>query len=166
MEQEILQLEEQVKLLKSWKETFSSERFKFPLDFETQTIIDRENIVATGKTYEINSVILNDLIGVGVIVGIANNPKRKVIIATLPLNQFTVDAVTNIITNINGTHALKNGDIVYFTTSGTLPAPLSEVLTYYVISSTNTTFKVSLTLGGSEVDITTAGSGIHYYSKL
>ena len=58
-----------------------------------------------------------------------------------------------------------------FGTSGTLPAGLSETTLYYVVSSTadldtlaaggtdTGTFKVSLTEGGSAVDITDTGSG-------
>lgn len=56
-------------------------------------------------------------------------------------------------------HGLTNGDPVQFTTAGTLPTGISIGTTYYVVSSTSNTFKISTTVGGGAVDITAAGSG-------
>lgn len=55
------------------------------------------------------------------------------------------------------------GDIVYFTTSGTLPAPLVPNTQYYVTSTniTNTKFTVSATHNGAPIATTVAGSGTH-----
>lgn len=62
-------------------------------------------------------------------------------------------------------HGLTNGDPVQFTTTGTLPTGLSTGTTYYVVSATANTFKVSTTSGGSAVDITAAsGGGTHTLS--
>lgn len=75
---------------------------------------------------------------------------------------FTADASTNVLTSAG--HGLENGDIVNFSTDGTLPEGLLDYETdtlYYVIEKTTDTFKVSLTSGGSAVDITSAGSGTH-----
>jgi hypothetical protein len=69
-------------------------------------------------------------------------------------------ADTDIIT-ANG-HGFKNGDKVRVTTSAAdLPAGLAVDTTYYVRDATTNTFKVSLTDGGSAVDITDAGTGTH-----
>lgn len=70
-------------------------------------------------------------------------------------------AVTNIITS--NAHGLSVGDCLQFTTSTTLPAGLSLLTNYYVISKTTNTFKVSATPGGTEVDITDTGTGTHTY---
>ena len=74
---------------------------------------------------------------------------------------FTAVAATNLLTS-NG-HGLLAGEPVRFTTTGTLPAGLSLATTYYVIASglTANDFKVSATVGGAEIDITDAGSGVH-----
>lgn len=58
---------------------------------------------------------------------------------------------------------LTNGDIVRLANSGgALPAGLSADTTYYVVSASGSTCKLSLTLGGSAVDVTGTGTGTHY----
>lgn len=60
-------------------------------------------------------------------------------------------------------HGLAIGTIVGFKTTGTLPGNISATTPYYVISSGLTTiaFKVSLSAGGSAVDLTSNGTGRH-----
>ena len=77
--------------------------------------------------------------------------------------EFTA-AITDIITSAG--HGLSDNDIVQFTTTGTLPAGLSLNVSYYIINSATNTFKVSLTLGGSAVDITNTGTGIHTWTQI
>lgn len=72
---------------------------------------------------------------------------------------FTADAGTNVITS--GNHGLTDGKLIYMTTTGTLPGGLSTNTNYFIISSTTNTFKVSTISGGSEVDITSTGTGTH-----
>ena len=61
----------------------------------------------------------------------------------------------------------KVGDVVRFTTTGTLPGGIAVATDYYIISATQTvannrqTVKISLTLGGASIDITTGGTGVH-----
>jgi len=71
-------------------------------------------------------------------------------------------------------HGLVNGNQIRFAnnSSGTmlpsvnvLPAPLSQGILYRVINATANTFKVSNSLGGAPVDLTTAGSGTNYVFK-
>ncbi len=66
-------------------------------------------------------------------------------------------------------HGLVANDTVLFETDGTIPTGLTADTLYYVISSglTSGVFKVSATLGGSEVDITNAqSSSNHFFLKL
>lgn len=46
--------------------------------------------------------------------------------------------------------------------TGSLPAPLVETVPYYIINSSGSTFKLSTSVGGAAVNITTSGSGAHY----
>ena len=73
-----------------------------------------------------------------------------------------VNTTTNVITT-SVTHNLVAGDRISFNVSGgSLPSPLldgSNIAPYYIISPTTNTFKVSTSSGGTEIDITTAGSG-------
>ncbi len=75
---------------------------------------------------------------------------------------FTATAATNLINRT--AHGFVAGNQVTFGTTGTLPATLAIVTPYYVIASglTADVFKVSTTLGGSELDITDTGTGTHY----
>lgn len=70
-------------------------------------------------------------------------------------------ATTDIITS-NG-HGFSGGELLQFTTSGTLPAGLSTATDYYVRDVTTNTFKVSATPDGAVVDITDTGTGTHTF---
>jgi hypothetical protein len=79
---------------------------------------------------------------------------------TISINshQFTsvdVDTSGDIITILN--HGYANGTPVAL--SGALPAPLSANAVYYVVQSTLNTFKLSETLNGQAIDLSTVGSG-------
>lgn len=61
-------------------------------------------------------------------------------------------------------HGRKAGDRVWFTTSGTLPSPLTFDINYYVLASglTTNTYQISTVRGGPAINTTTAGSGTHF----
>lgn len=56
-------------------------------------------------------------------------------------------------------HTFTDGDVVKVDASTTMPGGLTRVKPYYIINSTATTFQLSLTSGGSAVDITSGGTG-------
>lgn len=59
-----------------------------------------------------------------------------------------------------GTNYLQVGEIVSFSTSGTLPGGITAGTYYYIKQAVSSTaFTISLTPGGAVVDITTAGTG-------
>ncbi len=58
-----------------------------------------------------------------------------------------------------------NGDIVQFSTTGTLPAGLTAATDYYVRDITATTLKVAASGTGAAIDITDTGSGTHTIYK-
>lgn len=75
----------------------------------------------------------------------------------------TATAATDV---LNATaHGLSNGDRLRLTTTGTAPGGLSE-RNYYVVNKTTDTLQVSLTSGGSAVDITSTGTGTHSVELL
>jgi len=73
--------------------------------------------------------------------------------------QFTVDTTNDTINSDN--HGLSNGDQVWVYTTGTIPGGLSVGVLYTVAHSTTDTFQV--TVSGSTVDITSRGTGYHYW---
>lgn len=77
------------------------------------------------------------------------------------LGAVTVVAATDLFTCAG--HGRSAGDIVRFISTGTLPGGTIDTRFYYVIASglTSDDFKVSLTLGGSTIDVTSIGTGTH-----
>jgi hypothetical protein len=70
----------------------------------------------------------------------------------------SVDDSTNTITST--AHGYSNGDTVRIrVTDGLLPTPLLKTTKYFIIGATTNTFQLSLTSGGSAIDLTTTGSG-------
>lgn len=80
------------------------------------------------------------------------------------LKKFTVNPTTDVCTSAS--HGFTNGDLLRLRSSGTLPAPLAIVTNYYVISATNDTYKLSLSPGGSAINITDVGTGVHYVEVI
>jgi len=70
-----------------------------------------------------------------------------------------VDTGTETITITS--HGLTTDDAVSFTTTTTLPAPLTAGTVYWVIGAAANTFQLSLTKGGSALNLTSTGSGTH-----
>lgn len=167
MEQELLQLEARVNELKSWKESFTKRRFRFPLDYKTKEIVSKENLIFTGRTFTLNyDIIESDFINFGMVVDIKNNLEStltRTLVGSFPLFDVTVNATTNVFTYPKGSNQLVDGDVIAFTTTNTLPAPLNFG-NYYVINATTNTFKVSATSGGAEIDILDVGVGTHYFA--
>lgn len=73
----------------------------------------------------------------------------------------TFDATANTV-GASG-HGLVDGDVVTFTTSSGLAAPLAISTKYFVVSSAVNTFKVSSSRGGTAIDLTTTGSGTNKF---
>jgi len=63
---------------------------------------------------------------------------------------------------------MSDGDrvILYNVFAETLPTGVTEGVAYFVVSSATDTFKVSLTSGGSVVDITGIGGGEFYWQRV
>lgn len=65
-------------------------------------------------------------------------------------------------------HTWADDDGVYFTTTGTLPAPFDADDIYYVRDSNPSqgTIKLASTKGGTAIDITTQGTGTHTLNRI
>lgn len=60
-------------------------------------------------------------------------------------------------------NVLRDDDVVrFFNSGGGLPAGIAAGVDHYVVSATINTIKVSLTLGGAAINITTQGTGNHW----
>lgn len=64
-------------------------------------------------------------------------------------------------------HGLSNGDSVIFETDGGLPTGLTpDTVVYYLVNKADNTFEVSLTIGGTAINTSSAGSGNHKFTKV
>lgn len=63
-------------------------------------------------------------------------------------------------------HGLVAGDVIQFSTTGSLPNGLALLTNYYVIAPTANTFEVSLSAGGAAVSASGTQSGTHSYSNF
>jgi uncharacterized phiE125 gp8 family phage protein len=74
---------------------------------------------------------------------------------------FTVVAATDVLT-VQGRAFVKDTAVRLLNSGGALPAGLSEMTDYYVLTVTGSTFKIALTQDGTAVDVTTVGEGTHF----
>jgi len=87
-----------------------------------------------------------------------NRPASKFEFATCTISQAS-PAVVGITA-----HGLLANDTVMFETDGALPTGLSVDTVYWVVATVSANaFSVAATLGGTAINTTAAGSGIHYY---
>jgi hypothetical protein len=87
---------------------------------------------------------------------------------TTPLKGFfTSDVIANDAL-LSAAHGMSNGDrvILYNVFSETLPTGLTEGSLLYVVGSATNSFQVSLTLGGSAIDITALGGGEGFWQRV
>lgn len=157
MKRKIDELERKVNELSAWKEARTRQQLTYPLDETSFGILN-------DKFLSIDNRII--YMGVG---GrefpsyiVKQGGKYGEISAFNPVI-FTANASTNVIT---ASISLPDDTQVFLLTTGTLPDPLSTVIPYYIISSSGNTFKLSTSSGGSEVDITDTGTGIHFVTFI
>jgi hypothetical protein len=98
-----------------------------------------------------------DVYAVGVPRGAIPNEGRLALSVDTTANTFAL-----------GDHAFATDDPVHFRAEmgGSLPAPLVAGVTYFAIATTDDTFQVAATAGGSAIDLTTAGAEILVIAPL
>lgn len=79
-----------------------------------------------------------------------------------PWTNCTIDIGTDVITSV--AHKFSNDEFVEFQASE-LPGGISVDTKYYVIEKTTDTFKISATLSGSPIDITSAGTSVQWRKR-
>lgn len=171
MNEEISQLENKVAELTAWKEARESERLIYPLDLASRKALNYWTTpnfdgipVFTGRVLPSYIDYISDFLAVGMEITV--NKQKRAILFTFVMQPFTADPATDILTNVNGSHNLNNGDLIAVNSNTALPSPLDTITAYYVVNRTGTTFQVSLTKGGSPINITDAGTGTHQYALL
>lgn len=158
-EQRIQQLEQRVKDLMAWKDQKTKQQLSYPLDEVSKEVLRKDFLYVYTTKHFIGGVSGKEFNSYLVKQGALKGSVQEDTSVT-----FTVDTSTDILTT--QVRSFSDGDTVYVTTSDTLPSPLDWITTYYVVSSTGTSFKLSLTFGGAAINITTAGTGVHYIDYI
>lgn len=60
-----------------------------------------------------------------------------------------------------GAHNLSNGQVILFSTSGTLPTGIDAGVAYYIVERSTNTFQISITKNGAPIVTTGSQSGVH-----
>lgn len=97
------------------------------------------------------------------IVSVNKGDDTIVLPARTSANVTGVDSGSDVLTLANNTMTITTGTPIVFTTTGSLPAPLSVNTIYYAINQTGTSLRVAASLAnanaGVAIDITSTGSG-------
>lgn len=86
-------------------------------------------------------------------------------VTTLITGPSGVNTTTNVIT-FSGNHNLYKGQSLFFQTSGTPPSPLEDETQYYAIIVSPTQIKLSNTSNLTEIDLTSAGTGVFNFNTI
>ena len=158
-------MDKEIQELKQWKAERIAQQITDPLDIVSQKILGKYflAIVRTFTTLGAGSREFTSYI--------ARQGKDGFRVSSeVPIYEFQADATTdyltirqNVLTDETGSY--PDGTEVVLFTNGTLPSPLSSAINYFVVSSTGNKVKLSLTLGGSAINITDAGTGEHYIQQ-
>lgn len=138
----------------------SSGSYAYPVSGTTVTLTTLPNgndgtWLVTGCLSGTGSAISNSCVGV-----VATQNTNAVYTAIKTAANLTMSAVNQTSNTVTITiaspgvvtwtsHGLNNGDIVYFTTTGSLPTGLTTNTKYYVANAATNTFQVSSTLGNA-----------------
>lgn len=167
----IEQLEQQVKDLLAWKAAREKQQITFPLDIESQKIL--------GKYYMYQVGVLTWEAGAGandfrsILVQQGEGTPVSEIATEISLIQFSVNPSADTLLIGNDLTNLKQGVFeddmtVVVKSTGTLPAPLDSLTTYYVVNASagGTVIKLSLTMGGAAINITSTGTNQNFIYQV
>lgn len=157
MEQE---LQKRIEVLEKWMEEKKKQQISYPLDIQSITILGKyflriiNNLViysggASGRGFKTLFAKQNDT-------GFRIEEDTSQI--------YTVDPSTDIFTVQKFGYA--NDTQLFVFTTDTIPGGLAFSTTYYVVSASGLTFKLSASSGGAAINITTAGVGIQFLDYI
>lgn len=152
-------IQSQIDELRRRLDARDAQQITFPLDVQSINVLNRyflrivDSVVTTGG---VSGQVFVQYVG--------NQNGTKVVMAEDTYVPYTVDTTTNVFT-VNSAY-FPNDTVVNVYTSDTVPSPLSTGTNYYVVNSTGLTFKLSTSLGGTAIDITTTGTGTQYVSTF
>lgn len=155
-----------VKELEDWNAQRLRQQITFPLDPESIKAINKYFMRITDDFYYFGGVGAHAF---QTFTGVQDKLKFELY---RTLIRYTAEPTTDIITIVEPTTADKyaNDDTVVLFTDDTVPGGLTGngSVTYYVVSAASDgySFKLSASLGGAAINITSTGSGRQFLSRI
>jgi len=151
-------LEQRIAALEKWKQEKEAQQIKFPLDIQSQTILNKY-LLSKIATIEFSAGVSSDLYKY---ILVEQDGKIDALGSVRNFSQFTVNTTADTLILVSARFENNNGVTVIST--GTAPGGLMSGGTYYVVnaSSGGTTIQLSATLGGAAINITSVGTGEQY----
>lgn len=150
-------LENRIQALEKWQKERTTQQISYPLDINSVKVLNQYFMQLTGTVRTVAGAGGNEFV---FYVGSQNGTQFQFQVDANTFIPYTVDVTSNTLTESKV--RFPNDTQVYVSTSDTPPAPLSTSTNYFVINSTGTTFKLSLTMGGVAINITDNGIGQQY----
>lgn len=129
--------------------------------------------VSAAATVVPNTLALVDVLGFYRVTSVTTTTAQATTNTLGQSDTFTADTGTDTMTytsTANFPSNIMTGTRVRLTTTTTLPAPLATATDYYVIKASDSTFQLATTfanaIAGTEIDITTTGTGTHTITWL
>jgi len=145
-----------IEKLEKWKLDRERQQITLPLDVTSQLVLQQYFMRI------VDTIITEGGAGGNTFVQyLGKQGDKEFLVGENTYTPYIVNTTTNVLTT-SGTKYFEDDMQVYVATSNTPPAPLDPITTYFVISSNGTAFKLSLTQGGAEIDITDTGVGNQY----
>lgn len=163
--------EQRLQALEKWKEQKIVQQISFPLDIQSQQILNEHFVSFGGILFFINSsgdlfkqILLKQGNTIESVSALTSLVLYEASASTDTLN--IIQAVVKPTPEFSGT--VVNDERIVIYTTDTEPGGLTSAGQYYVINASNggRTFKVSATLGGAAINITSAGTGQQYFFSI
>ncbi len=148
-----------IEKIEAWQKARDAQQVTFPLDIQSINVLKQHFMRITGKVVTISGLggnIFTEYVG--------EQADKRFSVFKNTYSVYVVDPTTNVFKVTD--QYFPNDLQVYVATSDTTPTPLTDGTLYYVVSSTGLTFKLSLSQGGAEINVTDAGTGTQYLYYL
>lgn len=119
------------------------------------------NTLVSSATGVIAEVPIDSGVAATVGIGLVGTPSASTGVATFTNTaEVTISTATPAVVTL-AAHGLANGTEVFFRTSGALNTPLAAFTHYFIVNRADDTFQLAATVGGTAINTTAAGSGVH-----
>lgn len=159
-------LENRIKKLEQWKEDRTRQQIVFPLDYQSQNILNKYylSVIANLFNTSVSGQQFRKIL-------VQQDSKVNLISVASQFMTYTANAAADtltlgadLITGQQGTLSDDQFVVLYTPTPGTPPGGLDNAGGYFVVGSTGSVIQLATVPGGAALNITSAGTGTQYIS--